>query len=138
MFYKDSFDAPIHTTSECLLKNILSPKAICDDTKSALDAITSPVMLTDKNYVITFVNIASLQLLAQINHELGLQNRPLSGVRIEDWYEHPAYSRLAYTLTFTPLTNARMEFSGAFVDWGVAKKTSSPKDFLETALCLNA
>lgn len=138
MFYKDRFDAPVYATSEGFLSNILSPEAIPASAKQQLDAITTPVMLTNHDYVITFANTASLKLFAQINEKAGLPLESIIGINIADWLDNPLYCSIAFTLKVTPFTNARCEFSGAFIDWDVVSKHAYSHDFLETTLCLTA
>lgn len=105
-----SFGAPLYTTIGGFIENIFPHKDA--SVMAMLETIPTPVLLTDRDFVITHANKKSLEMFRKL---------PAAGSFIGCSLErlHRLKEQRIISMRSTMLTNVRGEFDGAFIDWTI-------------------
>ncbi|MET0389391.1 MAG: methyl-accepting chemotaxis protein [Polyangiales bacterium] len=107
----------------------------------AIMAVTTPIMMIDRDLVITYVNEATRKLLAQREAEIrkalpSFQAATIVGTCIDDFHKHPAHQRrmlgdpanlphrgdirvggLVFAITVTAIVDAAGKYAGCTLEW---------------------
>ena len=106
--------------------------------QTMIDNLSTPVMLCDKDYKITYLNKISAETLKKLEKHLPVRAAEIVGSNIDIFHKNPAHQRGLLTdksklphqtkfpiadqwlsLNANMLTNSKGEFDGAYIDWRV-------------------
>jgi len=115
-----------------------------------LENLSTPVMLCDENFDITYINKASYENLKKLEHLLPVTADELVGSNIDIFHKNPSHQRGLLTslgkeshqtkfpigpewldLNATAMYDKKGKFTGAFVNWNIVTKEVESTDRVE-------